>query len=126
MDTIKYVIKYREKIVANVVDEMLSFLHDCNEDGVDAGYTEDDIDECKAILFDYIDALSTMEDPIDEDVMAEVEGTVLALNELNENTDCALIETVEREAICEIIQEAAEECGLEEKYDDVTEEWREW
>ena len=72
------------------------------------------------------DALDELENPADEDIMAEVENVVVALNELNANTDDMLIETVEREAIWEIIQDAAVECGLEEEYDDVTEEWREW
>ncbi|MBQ8447509.1 MAG: hypothetical protein IJX27_01095 [Clostridia bacterium] len=120
------ILKYREKIITGVAEEMISFMRDCEEDGVDAGYTEDDVEECKEILFDYIDALDELEDPTDEDIMAEVENVIVALNELNANTDDMLIETVEREAICEIIQDAAVECGLEEEYDDVTEEWREW
>ena len=120
------ILKYKEKIITNVAEEMLSFMRDCEEDEGDAGYTEDDVEECKEILFDYIDALDELEDPADEDIMAEVENVVVALNELNANTDDMLIETVEREAIWEIIQEAAVECGLEEEYDDVTEEWREW
>jgi len=119
-------IKYKEKIITTVVEEMLSFMQSIEEDGNDAGFTSDDVDECKEILFDYIDALDELEDPTDEEILAEVETAVVALNELNENTDCTLIETMEREAIWEIIQDAAEESGLEEKYDDVTEEWREW
>jgi hypothetical protein len=119
-------IKYKEKIITTVAEEMLSFMSDCEEDGGDAGFTANDVEECKEILFNYVDALAELEDPTDDEILAEVETAVVALNELNENTDCTLIETVEREAIWEIIQEAAEECGLEEEYDDVTEEWREW
>lgn len=51
---------------------------------------------------------------------------MLALNDLNEELDYALIETVEREAICELIQTAAVDCGLQDVPDDVTEDWREW
>ena len=120
------IVKYKEKIVTSVAEEMLSFMRDCEEDGGDAGYTEDDVEECKEILFDYIDALCELDEPTDSDILAEVESAVVALNELNENTDGALIETVEREAIWEIIQDSAVEYGLEEEYDDVTEEWREW
>lgn len=118
--------KYKEKIVTNVAEEMLSFMRDCEADDDDAGFTEDDVEECKEILFDYIEALAGLEDPTDDEILAEVESAVLAINELNENTGYMLIETMEREAICEIIQDAAVECGLEEEYDDVTEEWREW
>ena len=119
-------IKYKEKIMTTVVEEMLSFMQNVEEDGGDAGFTPDDVEECKEILFDYVDALSELENPTDDEILSEVETAVVALNELNENTDCVLIETVEREAIWEIIQDAAVECGLEEEYDDVTEEWREW
>ena len=49
---------------------------------------------------------------------------MLALNDLNEELDYALIETVEREAICELIQTAAVDCGLQDVPDDVTEDWR--
>lgn len=119
-------VKYKEKIIVNVIDEMLSFLQSVEEDGGDAGFTEDDVEECKEILFDYVDALAELDEPADREILAEVEAAVTALNEINENTDFALIETAEREAICEIIGEAAEECGLEEEYDDITEEWREW
>lgn len=35
-------------------------------------------------------------------------------------------ETGEREAIWQIIQSSAEECGLSDLPEDVTEEWREW
>ncbi|MBQ9746055.1 MAG: hypothetical protein IJW21_04465 [Clostridia bacterium] len=120
------ILLYKEKIITNVVEEMISYMQSIEEDGDDAGFTADDVEECKEILFDYIDALDELEDPTDEDIMAEVESTVIALNELNENTEGNLIETVEREAIWEIIQDAAVDCGLEEEYDDVTEEWREW
>ena len=119
-------IKYKEKIITSVAEEMLSFMQSVEEDGGDAGFTEDDVEECKEILFDYIEALAGLEDPTDDEILAEVESAVLAINELNENTGYMLIETMEREAICEIIQDAAVECGLEEEYDDVTEEWREW
>ena len=43
-----------------------------------------------------------------------------------ESTDFCMIETSERETICEIIQECAVACGLTDAEDDITEEWREW
>ena len=55
-----------------------------------------------------------------------VKELVLALNDLNEGADHCLLETDEREAICELIQCSAEECGLIDPESDVTEEWREW
>ena len=63
--------------------------------------------------------------------MKQVEAVVLALNHLNEETDYCLIETDEREALWQVIQESAVECGLsakciEENEGDVTGAWREW
>ena len=48
------------------------------------------------------------------------------LNELNEDTDYALIETVEREAIALLIQDAVVARGMVQVPEDVTEEWRDW
>ena len=70
--------------------------------------------------------LGRLEEPSDEEIMNQVKELVLALNDLNEKTDYSLIETDAREAIWEIIQTSAIDCGLKEYGDDITEEWREW
>ncbi len=70
--------------------------------------------------------MSGLANPTDEAIMEQVKGVVLALNKLNEKTDCSLIETLEREGIWQIIQGSAVECGLSSPADDVTEAWREW
>ena len=89
-------------------------------------FTAEDVARCGALLAEYLTALSELKEPEDADIMAQVEKVVLALNELNEGLDYALIETVEREAIWELLQTAAVDCGLQNIPDDVTEEWREW
>lgn len=58
--------------------------------------------------------------------MEHVKKVVLALNKLNDKTDCCLIETDAREEIWQIIQDSAVECGVSPTIEDVTEEWREW
>ena len=60
------------------------------------------------------------------DIMAQVEKVVLALNDLNEELDYTLIETVEREAIALLIQDAVVARGLRRVPEDVTEPWRDW
>ena len=50
----------------------------------------------------------------------------LALNALNEDCGGNLIETGEREALCDLIERAAREAGLPESDEDITEAWREW
>ena len=49
------------------------------------------------------------------------------LNFLNEKCDCSLIETDQREDICEYINQTVYSFGfIESENEDVAEEWREW
>lgn len=89
-------------------------------------FTKEDIAQCEVLIHSYLDTLGALSTPTDEAIMAEVEKLVLALNELSEKTDYAMIETSEREAICAVIQESAVDCGLQDVPEDVTEQWREW
>ena len=68
----------------------------------------------------------SMSNPTNDDIMEQVRILVLALNDLNEATDYALIETEAREALWEIIQTSAVASGLKNAPDDITEEWRDW
>ena len=115
--------KFYARITAEVTAPMLDFMQECGED---AAFSAFDVESCKMILKDYLDALAALTDPTDEEIMEQVKQVVLALNELNEETEYALIETSEREAICILIQDAAEACGLRAEIDDVTEEWRDF
>ena len=115
--------EYHERIDDEVIRPMLEFMQECGED---AEFSVADVENCRTILKNYIYTLDTLTDPDDDRIMDVVRQTVLALNELNERTDYALIETMEREAICMLVQDAAEECGLQAELDDVTEAWREW
>lgn len=51
---------------------------------------------------------------------------MVALNDLNDSCDDPIIETLQRDYLCDIIIKAAEHCGLRADEDDITEEWREW
>ena len=114
--------EYKKQVDETVVESMVSFMTEWD----DCDYTIEDVECCKEILYTYLDSLYVMVNPNDDDIMKRVEIVVLKLNRLNEKTDYALIETGEREAIWEIIQESAIDCGLKEYEDDITEEWREW
>lgn len=114
--------QYKEMVDETVVASMLSYMEDVEE----CGYTAADVEECKLLLNSYLDELATMKDPADDEIMEQVKNLVLSLNELNEKLDYTLIETEQREAICEIVQTSATDCGLQEYDDDITEEWREW
>lgn len=112
--------KYQDMVMINLIEPMISFMEDLG----DCDYTADDINRCKDLIFNYLDALDDMATPSDTLIMEQVESLVLALNELNEEFD--FIETMEREAIWEIIQNSAIEYGLSEYDDDITGQWREW
>jgi len=121
MDLKKHLDKLQEQVLDSILDYMSYF-----EDDEEPEFTKDDVARCEALLKDFLVALSELKEPDDAAIMAEVEKVVLALNALNEELDYALIETEERENIWDLIQCAAVDCGLQEVYDDVTEEWREW
>lgn len=114
--------EYLEKLKTDVTDPMLEYMTEAEIDD----YTAEDVARCGELLTEYLTALAELDEPDDEAIMAQVEKVVLALNELNEELDYALIETVERESICELLQTAAVDCGLQDAPDDVTEAWREW
>lgn len=114
--------EYKENVMETVIDPMRSFM----EDWDDCDYTTDDVEACKDLLYTYLEALAEMEEPSDEAIMAQVKTLVLALNDLNEQTNYGLIETEAREAIWEVIQTSAVDCGLKAYDDDITEQWREW
>ncbi len=115
---------FRGKIKETVVDLMLSYRAGFSEK--EAPFTEANVAACEALLVDYLETLETMEAPTDESIMEAVKTVTLALNDLCEEIDYGMIETMEREAIWEIIQEAAVARGLSDVPDDVTEQWREW
>ena len=117
----------------NLLESMVSFMQGEDEDGegagFEAGYTQDDIDRCAAIVDHYRLTLSRIRgkgEDRNEAIMEAVKDTVLELNTLNDNCDGKLIETDQRETLCELLITAAQEAGLETDVDDITEEWREW
>ena len=116
--------QYLEKMEEIVIQPMISFMDFCDED--DCEYTLEDVQTCKDLISAYLEKLASMKEPEDEAIMEEVKILVLALNELNEKTDYVLIETEAREAIWEVVQTSAIDCGLKEYDDDITGEWREW
>lgn len=93
----------------------------------DAGYVQEDIDQCGVILDTLFDAVAHASGEDKEAaIMAAVKEAVLELNELNEKSDGGLIETGQREQLCELITLAAQEAGLDTNGQDITEDWREW
>lgn len=99
---------------------------DSTDKDFDPGYTKDEIDRCEKIIDAFLISLDG-EDVArnSESILKIVKNVVLELNDLNDECDGSLIETGQREQLCDIIIRAANEAGLATD-DDITEEWREW
>lgn len=114
--------QYKESLKNEVITPMTEYV----TEEPDCGFTKKDIAKCEDIILKYLAALELIKRPNDKKIMKEVKKVVIALNKLNKRTGYSIIETMEREAIWEIIQTSAVECGLSTPSDDITEEWREW
>ena len=114
---------YKNRIINEVITPMKEYMKEC---GHESGYNIFHILKCKSILLGYLKRLNKIINVSDEKIMKVVEWVVLSLNQLNEKTEYAIIETDARESIYEIIQSAAIEAGLKNYDEDITVEWREW
>ena len=113
---------YKAQTTETVAKPMTLYIEEYDGEG----YTANEVKQCEALIFAYLDELAALQSPTDEAIMDAVRRLVLALNDLNASVDYTLTETGGREAIWQIIQSSAEECGLSDPPEDVTEEWREW
>ncbi len=118
-------IKLKNKIIESMIDYMKP--EEEEDEYFDPGYTKIEVNKCDSILMSY---LSSVFEPATqgsaEKIMALVKSSILFLNDLNEQCDGSLIETDQREDICELIISSAAQVGLESQDYDITEQWREW
>lgn len=117
---------YKDRTRELVIIPMMEYLEEWEEEEDEGEYTREDVEKCQALIEGYLETLAAMEHPTDDAILEQVKILVLALNDLNEETGYRLIETDAREAIWEVVQTSAEDCGLQDAPEDVTEEWREW
>lgn len=115
--------KYKKMIEEEIVESMIAYMKFAEEECI---YNEKDVEKCKQLLINYLNELSVMENPIDKEIKIKVKKLVISLNKLNEKLDYTLIETEQRKSICEFINETAIDRGLQDRSEDITEEWREW
>lgn len=104
---------------------MREYLAGVIDSGGEPGYTGADVGECGRILDVYLARVAGATRGDDEAVLAAVQDAVLALNVLNERCGKHLIETDQREQLCELILRAASLAGVGSG-EDITEPWREW
>jgi hypothetical protein len=97
------------------------------DDDFDPGYSQVHVDRCREILDVFFEELQAIPgEDRNAEIMEVVQSVVTELNELNDETEGGLIETDQREQLCEIIILAAKEAGLVTDVYDITEEWRDW
>mgnify|MGYP000462481720 CR=1 FL=1 len=87
-------------------------------------FSEEAIAASEKALQKYVSSLKTLKTPTEKAILKKVKEVVIEFNRLNDEFDY-FIETLEREELCEYIDEKAQKAGLEPD-EDITEEWREW
>lgn len=109
------------EIEGTVLCSMYEYIEDFEDD---APYTKDDVKECGLILGNFLVDLECAKHDKGK-ILDSVKIAIEKLNKLNEQLNGELIETEQREDLCDFIMKAVIRAGLDTE-DDVTEEWREW
>ena len=98
---------------------MINYMESANPN-----YTKTDVDECQRILNIFLNKAAAVPDKAT--FLNTVENSVNKLNALNKKCSYDLIETIERETICEIMIRAGEVRRFNTMDEDITEDYREW
>ncbi len=109
------IIKARTRVLAAMREYMRE---------VEVSYAEAQVVACEAILTSFLERMDAAADRAAG--LDLVRDAVLALNELNDHCGGELIETDQREDLCEVLLRAGALRGFHDADDDVTEEWRNW
>jgi hypothetical protein len=110
-----------------LLDGMMSHMK-ASEDpgyGYTCGYRLKHIDRCVAIIDAFHSELFIKPNPTPQRITDSVHRAVLKLNKLNAACNGALIETDQREDLCQLLLVAARKAGLKIT-GDITEPWRNW
>ncbi len=116
------------QIRQRLLESMVEFMEVDEEEpdpDFDCGYTQADVDRCAEIIDKYLHTIGNTDARDQAAILLAIQHTVERLNALNEACDGRLIETDQREDLCELILTAAKRRGLVTD-EDVTEPWREW
>ena len=108
------------EIIESIVKDMMEFQQDCGEYN---GAIKEAIDLFSKLSYMFYKKAYESKD--EKDYLKCVKEYVLGINVINEYTDYSLIETVERELICNFIDEVSQAKELYYNYD-ITENYREW
>ncbi|WP_040508052.1 hypothetical protein [Leptospira wolffii] len=106
-------------IINSLLDGMNEYMQSGN-----ASYTIKDVEETKRILIVHYNQVKFAKSRKEANIITR--NTVEELNRLNERTEYSLIETSQRELICEFIIKSGVFFGFNKPNEDITEEWRKW
>jgi len=99
---------------------MLDFIEGDDE----PDYTSEDVTTCITLLLEFMSDIDAESQTL-ESAKSYVKDLVLSLNQLNAKCDECLIETDQREEICEFISKVVADAKVDFT-GDITEEWRDW
>jgi hypothetical protein len=111
-----------------LLDGMIDFMSPDEEEpdpDFDCGYTQADVNACLRIIDAYLARVASIKDANQIEILKTIQDAVEQLNRLNDSCNGCLIETDQREDLCELLLVAAKNAGLATD-NDVTEQWREW
>lgn len=105
---------------------LLHWMYDFIEDDDEPAYLKEDVQECDDIVTAFITHIDTHPQKSDYTwILQQVETFVKALNALNAKHENQLIETNQREDLCNLVELVVLHAG--HAYNtDITEQWREW
>lgn len=114
---------YENKSIKEIIEilkvGMLDYLQ-----YTDNAYTKEDVEKCIKLIENFDKKITESKSKIEG--LKLIEEVVIKLNTLNNKCGGRLIETDQREAICQIIINAGFEKGYNAKNEDTTEKFREW
>jgi hypothetical protein len=120
---------YSEKLLKTKLLYPFSKWRDSYNAGLEQ-YTEENCNKVKTVFDELIEKITKIgESASKEEKVKLFEGAILSLNKLNDQID-GLIETGEREDLCELIDQITIASGMDPKEfgdgEGIADEWREW
>jgi response regulator RpfG family c-di-GMP phosphodiesterase len=111
---------YVKSLLKSIQYGMLDFIEGENQ----PDYTSDNVTDCITLLLEFMSSMGAEIQTVDS-TKNHIKYLILSLNELNDDCGQCLIETDQREDICDFIQKVITKANVEFE-GDVIEEWREW
>lgn len=114
-----------QTLKTDFLESLREYLAGMLDGGGEAGYSGADVGECGRILDAYLVTVADAPPGDEQAVMDAVQFTVMSLNSLNARCNGHLIETDQREHLCDLINRAATAAGVGSGQD-LTRQWRDW